>query len=108
MAFCKGCGAVIEWHPRAVGSDIAINPAPHPDGLLAFNAAMKLERLPKGSRPKMYQGHLLTCPSPEKARSAPPSVSTCDVEDCERTDRHWHCYRCGSTEHFANVCEEER
>jgi len=106
--FCKGCGARIEWHPRAVGSDIAIDPEPHPDGLLAFNDAMKLVRMPKGSKPRMYRGHLLTCPKPEKARAAPPSVATCDVEDCERTDRHWHCFRCGGTDHFVAECPEER
>lgn len=104
MAFCKGCGAVIEWHPRVVGTDIAINPEPHPDGMLAFTGSMKLERLPKGTRPKMYQGHLLTCPSPEKARL--PSVSTCDVEDCQRNDRHFHCFKCGATDHFVAECPE--
>lgn len=106
MSFCKGCNAIVEWHPRAVGSDIAINPEPHPDGMLAFNSSMKLERAPKGSRPRMYRGHLLTCSNPEKARNASPSLATCDIEDCDRTDRHFHCFKCKATDHFVAECGE--
>lgn len=93
--WCKGCGAKIEWHPRAVGSDIAIDPDPHPGGMLFFNAAMKLERGEKGSRPRMFRGHLLSCPNPDKARR--PSA-----DEPKRG-----CFRCGAEDHWIADCPEE-
>jgi hypothetical protein len=77
--FCKGCGAKMEWHPHANGRTVAIEPTPHPDGTLYFGPGMK-------------PGMKLTA-----GRKG----------DCERTARHFHCFRCGSTDHFASDCDEE-
>ena len=94
--WCKGCGARVEWHPRAVGGPVAIDPEPHPDGLLFFNASMKLERGEKGSHPRMCRGHLLSCKHPEKARAPRADVD----------DRRRGCFRCGAEDHWIADCPE--
>jgi len=105
MAFCKGCNATIEWHKTAAGKPIPLDPDPHPQGNLTFDSRLRVVVAEIGSKPKMYRSHFATCPKAGEFRRAP---STCSREGCDRTDKHFHCYRCGSTEHFANVCEEER
>ena len=105
MSFCKGCGVTIEWHPHVDGRLVAIEPKPHPDGGLAFNGRLQLASAPKGSRPRMYRYHVEGCAKPGQARAAP--VGLCGREGCELTRKHFHCFKCGSVDHFANVCEEE-
>lgn len=102
MPFCKGCGRKIEWHPRADGKMVAIDPDPHPEGTLAFGPGMKLQLMQRGAKPRMYRYHLSSCPNPDKART--PSASTCDRDGCTRTGPHRHCYRCGDVDHLASEC----
>lgn len=105
MAFCKSCGAAIEWHKTTAGKNIPIDPEPHPEGNVAFERGLAVVTKP-GSKPKMYRAHWSTCPNADQHRSS--ARPACDREGCDRTDNHRHCYRCGGTDHFANVCEEER
>ena len=102
--FCKGCGLKMEWHPHRDGRLVAIEPKPHPEGLLYFGAGLKLTPGKRGERPRMYRYHVEGCANPEKALRRQPG--SCGREDCERQNRHFHCFRCGSTEHFANACDD--
>lgn len=101
--WCKGCGARIEWHPRQDGKTVAIDPDPTPDGPLAFGPGMKLGPATIASR-RRYRYHISACPKPDAAMRK--SASTCDREDCERTDSHRHCFSCGGTDHFAADCPD--
>lgn len=78
-----------------------IDPEPHADGRFAFNGRMQLANMTPGARPRMYRCHWDTC-----IKGARPERRTvpCRQEGCERTDRHLHCYRCGSTDHLVNEC----
>ena len=101
MAFCKGCGAVIEWHKTSDGKNIPVNPDPTPRGNLVFDERARMVYMRPGSKPKMWASHFSTCPEAESFRKQ----ASCDRSDCERTDRHFHCFRCGSTDHLADECE---
>ncbi len=103
-SFCKGCGGRVEWHPRADGVQVSIDPDPHPQGNLAFNKARRLEAAPPGSRPRMYRYHLVACAKPVARRDN--RVAACEHEECDRTDRHRHCFKCGDTDHFVAECPE--
>lgn len=105
MAFCKGCGALIEWHKTAHGNDIPIDPEPHPEGNLAFNAAMRLVQYRPGQKPRMYRAHFVTCTKPDVARK--PSAFVCDRRGCDVDGPHRHCYKCGDTDHLADECPED-
>jgi len=104
MAFCKGCNATIEWHKTSEGKNIPLDPDPHPEGNLTFDARLRVVVAARGSKPKMYRSHFATCPKAGEFRKRPVS---CDREGCELTTQHRHCFKCGSTEHLANECEEE-
>ena len=103
MSWCKGCGAKVEWHPRVDGRQVAINPDPDPAGTLAFGPGMKLALALPRSKPRMYRYHLSTCPKPDEAIRR--SASMCDHDGCELTTKHYHCFKCGETDHFASACE---
>lgn len=105
MAFCKGCGAALEWHPHVDGRQVAIEPMPHPDGTLAFNAQFKLVPAPKGSRRRMYRYHVEGCANPKKALAREPG--SCGREDCDRQAKHQHCWKCHEIGHIASDCEED-
>lgn len=100
--FCKACGKPVEWHPTASGSSMPIDPDPHPEGTFGFVAGMKLARLGLGAKkPRMYRCHWDTCAKGAK----PERPAACDRDGCARTDRHLHCFRCGSTDHLASECD---
>ena len=104
-SFCKACGQLVEGHPSVTGAMISIDPDPHPEGTLRFAAGMRLQTAAPGTAKRMYRPHLRTCSSPKAATARASFV--CDREGCEIETRHLHCYRCGSTDHLANNCEEE-
>lgn len=68
MAFCKGCGANIEWHKTSTGRNIPIDPEPHSRGNLALDARLRMVYMPHGSKPRMWRSHFVTCPKAETFR----------------------------------------
>lgn len=105
MAFCKGCGAKIEWHKTAAGKSMPIDPEPHPEGNMAFDASMRLVQYRPGQRPRMYRAHFVTCPKREEFRR--PRAVICDRPGCEIDTTHRHCRNCGALDHFAADCPED-
>lgn len=108
MAFCKACNQKVEWYPSVDGKDLCIEPDPKPEGNLKFDKRMKLEFAPVGSTKRMYVLHINVCAKADLLRrQIGASKAPCDKwEGCTRTDRHLHCFNCGSTEHLAGDCDE--
>jgi hypothetical protein len=104
--FCRLCGQKIEWHPTKAGNAMALDPDPHPAGRFAFDNNMRLVTMPPGSKPRMYRCHFDTCPNKE-TKAPRRAAFVCDVDACDLTSPHLHCFKCGSTSHLARVCEEE-
>lgn len=94
----------MEWWTTASGKKMPLDLDPHPDGTYTFNAKLNVITAPVHSKLKMYRSHFDTC---VKRFSHPPRAFECDYEGCERTDRHYHCFRCGSLEHLADEHEED-
>ena len=104
MSWCKGCNARIEWHKTAEGKNIPIDPDPHPDGNVTFDAKLRVVVAEPGSKPKMYRSHFATCPKADKFRRRQPV--TCEVDGCTESGWHRHCHRCQATDHLAADCPE--
>jgi hypothetical protein len=116
MPFCKDCQATIQWHKTAEGKNVPIDPLPRPDGDFMFDAALRVVRAPLDLRravreanargevhaKRLYKVHFDTC---TKRRPLPPEYD-CDVEGCEISDRHRHCFECGATDHLAEDCPD--
>src|SRR5262245_43988340 len=106
MAFCKGCGQAIDWYKTAAGKNMPIDPDPHPDGNVYIDVVRNVAVVAAvGAKPKMYRPHWATCVKAGQFRATPRPA--CDHEGCERTDRHTHCRRCGTTDHWVAECPEE-
>jgi hypothetical protein len=103
--FCRDCGKLIEWHPTAAGSRMPIDPDPHPDGVYAFDASMRLTRMGHGARQRMFRSHFDTCT--KRNLRKPPAPFKCEFDGCTRPDRHRHCWQCGGMDHLANECTSE-
>lgn len=110
MSLCKACGKPVEEHLTAAGRPMPIDPEPHPLGDYYFDHRIRLVWARPRTKEKMYRSHMDTCAKKGQAlRRAPTVRDDCARWDCDRTDRHaGHCHRCGSTEHFAAECPEER
>ena len=106
MAFCKGCGKTIEWHKTAAGKSIPLDPDPHPDGNLTFDEAMRVVVVPKGSKPRLFLSHFVTCVKADQFRRKNPKAVTCPTEGCNLTTPHRHCFECGATDHLAEDCPD--
>ena len=61
MAFCKGCGANIDWHKTADGKNVPVDPEPVPNGNLHFEAGLVVYGKATDGR-KLYVSHFATCP----------------------------------------------
>jgi hypothetical protein len=102
--FCDKCGAKVEWHVTKAGANMPIDPGPSPGGRFYFGPGLRLFPAAPGSKTKMYACHWDTCP--KKGEQAPRRAGfICDRPGCDLDGRHFHCYRCGETDHFANECE---
>lgn len=120
LARCVYCQAMIDWREKVDGTGkIPLNVMAVADGALVILPNGKVEK--SGMRIinesiARYRSHLLDCPPLRKqlyeARHIKLPVETvCDAwEGCTRTDKHYHCFKCGSTEHFADdgVCDDDR
>lgn len=103
--FCRACGARVEWHPTRDGAQMALDPDPHPQGSFYFGPGLRLFKGRHGLKPKMYRCHWDTCPKKGQEPRRPAFI--CERRGCDVEGRHLHCFRCGSTEHLANDCEED-
>lgn len=108
--FCDACKAKVEWHVTAAGRSMPIDPEPHDEGRFYFGAGLKLTSGAPGTRRRMYRCHWDTCAKGAEAskrglKAASPTADQCERWNCEEEGRHLHCFKCGSTEHFANECE---
>ncbi len=104
MAFCGACNQKIEWHQTVNGRNIAIDPEPHPEGNYAFDGRLRLALAAPRSKARMYRCHFDTCP--KKGQVPRRAGFSCDRNGCDRSDRHFHCRRCGATDHFVAECPE--
>ena len=115
--FCDACQARVEWHVTVAGARMPIDPDAHPDGRFIFGPGLRLTKLvgrdsaPPGK--KTYRCHWDTCPKGNAAskRGLKPESSAhgedvCERFDCTREGRHFHCFTCGATDHFAPDCPE--
>lgn len=114
MATCIHCNATIEWKTLLNGSKIPIYPAPRDDGGLMYTGD-KAGTMTKydGSSATRYRSHFLDCKKlalslhKRKYIALGRETPECSIEGCEIPGRHMHCFKCESTEHLADVCEED-
>lgn len=104
--FCDACKARVEWHPTHNGRSMPIDPEPHAQRRFYFGAGLKLHVGVAGIRPRMYRCHWDTCAKGNEAskrglRATGNHDDECAKWDCEREDRHLHCFRCGDVDHLS-------
>jgi Zinc knuckle len=110
--FCDACKARVEWHLTHNGKSMPIDPDPHADGRFYFGAGLKLHVGRAGIRPRMYRCHWDTCAKGHDASKRAlrgnysERTDQCDKWDCSREDRHFHCFKCGETDHLSPDCPE--
>lgn len=63
MAFCRSCGAAIDWHTMESGKKMPVDKDAQPDGNLAYDPVANTMRVaPPGTKPVMYRSHFASCP----------------------------------------------
>lgn len=75
MAFCKGCGAKIEWWKTKAGKNMPIDSGdPHPEGTVRIDVVANVaEVVPAGSFAPLYRSHFATCPRARSFRRPRPA-----------------------------------
>lgn len=114
MTRCPFCRAAIQWYKTPKGHKIAVYVDAREDGALMVLPDGTIDRHHGWASEPRLRSHLLDCkPLRDSLYKksyiviGKDNTDKCEYEGCERTDKHFHCYRCGSTKHFADACDED-
>lgn len=112
---CKHCSALIAWGLTPEGKRIPVYVQTRNDGSLTVDDNGRLIRAVRSTPiERFFRSHLLDCKPLRDSLYKRTRINIgeagmpCDWPGCERMDAHAHCFNCGSMEHFAKHCEEEK
>jgi hypothetical protein len=109
MAWCKGCGAKIEWWKTVAGKNMPVDSDPHPEGNVQIDVAANIVRVvPVGSHKPLYRSHFVTCEKAGDFRRPKPKAFVCGRAGCGVDGSHLHCFECGAVDHIAEDCPDGR